>query len=286
MCPGGTGYGGRFGATRARSNAHSSPSAAAVATACGWRACRTSISVADRRWAPAVAGSQPSRSSRDERARTAASAPARSASRGVGVVHTAGRDERQPGRRRQRGQGVDALGVPRVADVGHLDRDVVPAEQRHQPVQLPPRRGGADGPCARTTRGLAIPGRATPDRAAPAATLERAADGALAAPGEHEPLAVGLLARGPRACTPRHPCGPCRGGRSRSPGRGCGSPGRRGPGRAGGWTAGPGRRWAGRGRHRSGWGPAGGARRRRPWAARRPSPPGRTAPRRTGRRGR
>ena len=81
-CPSGTGYGGRLGATRCRSNAHSAASRAAVATASGWARCRTSISAPDLRWAVAAPGSQPSMSSSDRRARTAASAAASSPSCG------------------------------------------------------------------------------------------------------------------------------------------------------------------------------------------------------------
>ena len=72
----GIGNGGRFGAISLSRKAICSCRSAALATACGQRSKRVAISSPLRRCWPAQAGSQPSTSSRLERARTAANAVA------------------------------------------------------------------------------------------------------------------------------------------------------------------------------------------------------------------
>ncbi|OIQ77028.1 hypothetical protein GALL_412830 [mine drainage metagenome] len=83
----------------------------------------------------------------------------------AGVVDVAGRDQRQPGTGRERSQRVAAFGVQRVPGVGDLDGDVLPAEQRDQPVQLGPGRHGGIGAAAvqgLTHRTLATAGQDQP----------------------------------------------------------------------------------------------------------------------------
>ena len=92
----------------------------------------------------------------------------RAAGRG-GVVGVGGGDDVDTGADGQLGQGIVAVRVERVAVVAQLDGHVVATEGGHQRVELPGRDGGA------------VP-------------LERGGHGALATPGEHEPVvAVHLL---------------------------------------------------------------------------------------------
>jgi len=83
----------------------------------------------------------------------------------AGVVDVAGRDQRQPGRGRERGQRVAPVGVERVAGLGDLDGDVLTSEQRGQPVQLGPGCGRGVGAAAvqgLTHRSLAAAGQDQP----------------------------------------------------------------------------------------------------------------------------
>jgi hypothetical protein len=55
---------------------------------------------------------------------------------GGGVVHVAGRDDRQPALGGQSRQCVVVVGVERVAVVDELDVDILVPEQVHQLVKL------------------------------------------------------------------------------------------------------------------------------------------------------
>lgn len=89
---------------------------------------------------------------------------------GGGIVHIAGRDDRQLGLRGERGERVIVGRIQRTAVIGQLDIDPIAAEPLHQICQLPRRLPMAAGAQCLTDR-------------------------SLAASGENHPIASGLVAQ-------------------------------------------------------------------------------------------
>ncbi len=151
-----------------RSKASSSARVTERATAPGWRAILRATSAPLRRCAPPAVSSQPSISARLRRARTAAIAMARRRRSGVAwwtlPVATTGR----PWSAAIRASSSSSSSAPGAGCGGELDHDVVEAEPRRQGVQrLRGRPRSAGG--------------------------ERTAYGALAAAGQHDPVAAAAL---------------------------------------------------------------------------------------------
>ncbi len=160
--PGGHGYGGRSGATSARSKAHSRPSSrrpldhARGSGRSGGPA--RPPSAGGRR--PRPGASRPARRGCGGPAPRPARWPA-AAGRG-GVVDVVGGHDVDPGAHGQRGQRVVAGRVERVAVVPQLDGHVLAAEHLDQPSQLAARGGRPLGHQRRRHRPLAAPGEHLP----------------------------------------------------------------------------------------------------------------------------